>query len=145
MTFKDPIDHRNFALILHSGKTSAWMIHKMLPCIENQGDAKHMNIFLIQLTNAKTMKCIVLTKPNVCPISTNVKLDCILAMRSNVKITACSIVLNQTNAYGKIGYVMDLSNAFKEMMKTLTFAIQGEALLKEPLLNVPKPNDLDTM
>ena len=58
MTFKDPIDHRNFALILHSGKTSAWMILKMLPCIENPGDAKHIINILIQLTNVKTMKCI---------------------------------------------------------------------------------------
>ena len=100
---------------------------------------------LIQLMNAKTMKCIVLTKPNVCPISTNVKLDCILAMKSIVKITACSIAMNQTNVYGKIGCVMDLFNVFKVKKKILIFVIKEEALQKELWLNVQKLNDSVTM
>ena len=76
---------------------------------------------------------------------TSAKLNSILVMKLNVKAKTCIIVPNQTNAYGKTGFVMDLCNASMETMKISIFAMKEEALLKEPLLNVPKPKDLDTM
>ena len=109
-----------------------------------QEDAPLTRTTLIQLDNVLRIKYFVPRTVNACLKQRIAVVESISAMKLNVQTKICTIVPNQTNAFGKTGCAMDLFSVLKETMKILIFVMEWKALLKEPLLNVPKPNDLDT-